>query len=215
MTTDLSHIDTIIFDLGGVLLNLSYQRTAQAFAALSGRADAQQLYTQAMQEPIFDQYEMGLIGDEAFRDGLRALLQTQADDQALDQAWNAMLLDLPAERIRFVDSLRASKRVLLLSNTNAIHIRAFEQIFAQTMQGEYAHIGQAFDQVYYSYQMADRKPHPSIFLSVCQEHGIDPARTLFIDDSEQHVLGARKAGLQAVHLTGGKTIFDLGLQQLL
>jgi putative hydrolase of the HAD superfamily len=88
--------------------------------------------------------------------------------------------------------------VLLLSNTNAIHVPAFTAIVAQ--ENGIKDFKGLFEGAYYSCEIGLRKPDATAFRHVLQLHDADPARTLFIDDSEQHVVGARSAGLHADHL---------------
>jgi putative hydrolase of the HAD superfamily len=196
----------IIFDLGGVLLNLSYTATADAFSRLCGY-DAAELYNKQKQLPLFSDFETGAIDEATFRQGLRELFKKDLPDSELDAAWNAMLLDLPKERLELVQRLGQQKRVFLLSNTNAIHKKAFEQAL-QKAHGLPA-LDELFERAYYSHLMDARKPNPEIYLRVCQENGLTPAETLFIDDSPQHVAGAKEAGLQAYHLIDGVEITEL------
>ncbi|MEH0154217.1 HAD family phosphatase [Limibacter armeniacum] len=204
----MKHIDNIIFDLGGVILNIRYQNSIEALSKLSGK-DVQTLYTQHHQTSLFDDYETGKTTSAQFRQGLRELLETDLSDNQIDQAWNAMLLDLPAERIHLIEQIRKDKRVFLLSNTNEIHKTEFCKTFDTVMGAEYGGIDNVFEKAYYSHEMGDRKPHPSIFQTVIEEQKLDPAKTLFIDDTVQHIEGAQKTGLQTIHLNNGTTILDI------
>lgn len=190
---------SIILDLGGVILNIDYHRTIRAFKAL-GMDDFEHHFTQLRQARLFDRYETGRISDAEFREGLRPHLHPDVTDTEIDDAWNAMLLDLPAARLDLLRELAQGRRLFLLSNTNGIHIRAFHAQLQRTHG--LADLSGFFERVYYSYRMGMRKPDPAIFRRVCDENGLDPSQTLFIDDSPQHVEGARAAGLGAVHLTG-------------
>jgi len=116
----------------------------------------------------------------------------------VDACWNAMLGRIPPERIALLQALRARYRLLLLSNTNAIHVPAFERIIAE--HNGIADFRALFDGAYYSCEIGLRKPDAEAFHHVLGRHGADPARTLFVDDSIQHVVGARAAGLRAEHL---------------
>jgi FMN phosphatase YigB (HAD superfamily) len=118
-----------------------------------------------------------------------------------------MLLDLPAERLALLRSLRASKRLFLLSNTNVIHVEAFEHE-ARSAHGV-SGLADFFEAAYYSCDVGMRKPEGRIFRMVLESNGLDPSETIFIDDSPQHIEGARLAGLNAYHLTGGETLPDL------
>jgi putative hydrolase of the HAD superfamily len=205
----MNHFPNIIFDLGGVIINLSYQATIEKFSRLCGR-DMTQAYSQAGQVSIFDDLETGRIGAEQFWDGLRDYFGTNASNEALADAWNAMLLDIPPARIQLLEQLKAQgKRTFLLSNTNGIHKPVFYKILEEATG--YASLEPLFEKCYLSHEVGDRKPNASIFMRVLEENGLDPAQTLFIEDSIQHIEGARKVGIQAYHLTPPQTILELNL----
>ncbi|MCS7018983.1 MAG: HAD family phosphatase [Cytophagales bacterium] len=193
----------IIFDLGGVLLNLDIARTIRAFSTLTGK-DFTQWYSQNKQKAFFTDFETGKITPDEFRQILRQELQAPLSDAEIDHCWNAMLLDLPIERLQLLEQLKSQKRIFLLSNTNAIHKAAFEKII-QTQHG-IASLSHFFEQDYYSHLLGMCKPHPEVFHYILETHGLEAKETLFIDDSIQHVEGAKKAGLQAIHLTGNTDI---------
>ena len=203
-----SDYKNIIFDFGGVILNLDYQHTINAFREL-GVEDFDQSYSQLNQTDLFDKFERGEVSPESFRNGLKIAFDKPVSDIEIDRAWNAMLLDLPTERLQVLDRLRLEKRVSLLSNTNEIHVQAFEAILKNAHGLE--NLNSFFDQVYYSCRTGMRKPEKRIFDLVINEQGYLPEETLFIDDSPQHIEGALKVGLSAYHLRAGKgeTIADL------
>ncbi|MCC6840925.1 MAG: HAD family phosphatase [Flavobacteriales bacterium] len=190
-------IDTLLLDLGGVLIDVDYMATAHAFGQLGFR-DFDTLYSKARQDHLFDGFETGAITPAEFRDRLRGLLGAALTDARIDACWNAMLGHIPAERIDLVERLKTRYQVLLLSNTNAIHVPAFEAIVAR--ENGIADFKSLFHGTYYSCAVGLRKPDAAAFHYVLERHGADPARTLFIDDSIQHVEGARNAGLHAEHL---------------
>lgn len=190
-------IDTLILDLGGVLIDVDYSGSARAFQTL-GFPDFEGLYTKAKQSDLFDRFETGELSPAGFRDAVRELLGNGLSDKDIDASWNAMLGSIPPERIALVQQLKERYPVLLLSNTNAIHVPAFQAIVAK--ENGIADFKGLFHGAYYSCELGMRKPNLDIFHHVIARHGIDRARTLFIDDSPQHVEGARKAGLQAEHL---------------
>jgi HAD superfamily hydrolase (TIGR01509 family) len=199
-------VKNIIFDLGGVLLNIDYQRVIKAFEAL-GFEHFDQWYSQKEQTTLFDLLETGEIGAQSFRDNLKKKLNKPVADEALDAAWNSILLDLPAERIALLQKVKQHYRCFLLSNTNEIHIAAFSEQFKKEFgAGTFEEL---FEKVYYSSVMGMRKPHVTTFLKVIEENGLVPSETLFIDDSYQHIEGAMKAGLQTFFLKKGSTIHEL------
>lgn len=190
-------IDTILLDLGGVLIDVDYHATTRAFGELGFR-DFETLYSKAKQGHVFDAFETGALSPTEFRDRLRQLLNAPITDAQIDHCWNAMLGTIPQERIDLVNRLKQQYRVLLFSNTNAIHVPAFEAIVAG-VNG--LHDFKAlFHGAYYSCGIGLRKPEAAAFDHVLSMHGADPVGTLFIDDSIQHVIGARAAGLNAEHL---------------
>lgn len=195
----------IIFDLGGVILNIDYHLTIRAFEQL-GMTDFGSHFTQMRQTELFDRLERGEADRDEFHAALRGRLRPGVTPEEMDRAWNAMLLDLPAERLHLLTRVSRTRRTFLLSNTNHIHVSAFEH---DLMRVHGTGLGPYFERVYYSCNMGMRKPEERIFLQVCTENGLEPSETLFIDDSPQHVEGARRAGLAAYHLTGGETIIDL------
>jgi len=190
-------IDTILLDLGGLLIDVDYHRTADAFNAL-GFDGFEAIYSKAQQDHLFDGFEIGALSPAEFRSRIRSLHGNGITDEQVYHCWNAMLGRIPPVRIDLVARLRQRYRVLLLSNTNAIHVPAFERIIAE--DNGISDFRALFDGAYYSCEMGLRKPDAEAFHHVLARHGVEPMRTLFIDDSIQHVVGAREAGLQAEHL---------------
>lgn len=206
---DRTTVKNIIFDLGGVILNIDYTLTLNAFSELRIKNPEAQ-FNQLKQTPLFDDYETGRIGSEEFRQGLRKYIPSQISDQELDKAWNAMLLDLPKERIILLERLGKEFRIFLLSNTNEIHILEFHRRLVEWFDmPDLSHI---FEQVHYSYEMGMRKPDPEIFEAVIEQNGLAASETLFIDDSPQHIEGAKSVGLQAHFLSSDQNIVDFFTQ---
>jgi putative hydrolase of the HAD superfamily len=190
-------IRNIIFDLGGVLLNIDYHAPVKALMDL-GAADISSHFTKLNQDPFFDQLDRGKIDESEFYEKLRAMVQLDLSDKDLLNAWNAILLDMPAKRLELVHSLKHKFRTFILSNTNALHVREFEKIIDRSHGIEKYQT--AFEKIYYSNEIHMRKPDPEIFRKVCSWNELNPKETLFIDDSAQHVKGAENAGLHAYHL---------------
>ena len=113
-------VSTLLFDLGGVILNIEYSLTIQAFERIGGQ-DFQLRYSKAAQSSLFDDFEIGAISKDEFRNGIRALLDVNVSGQKIDHAWNAMLRDLPNARVDLLKHLRSKYQLILFSNTNQIH----------------------------------------------------------------------------------------------
>ncbi|UZR95171.1 HAD family hydrolase [Chondrinema litorale] len=204
----MQNIKNVIFDLGGVILNLDFKKTFSAFEALSFK-DFTPIFNKVYQYEFVSLYETGKISSEEFRKNLREVLEIDVEDQVLDAAWNAMLLDFPLKNIQFLQEIGKRKRIFVLSNTNDIHKTAAEKILEKEHPG--ITWDKLFEKSYFSHIMQDRKPNISIFKQVLNENGLLASETLFIDDSIQHVEGAQKAGLHALHLKDGMSITELGI----
>lgn len=193
----MKQIKNILFDLGGVILNLDIGRTEAAFAALLGdwdehRTVSQQLY--GMQ--LFERFEVGAVTEAHFVETLQAHNPNPTTAGQVRLAWSAMLLDLPAERLALLRRLREQGyRLYLLSNTNSIHLADFYTI-VQRQHG--IDFDALFDKTYYSHLIALRKPGVDVYYHVLEDAGIEATETLFIDDNAANIEGAKSAGLQTV-----------------
>jgi putative hydrolase of the HAD superfamily len=188
----LKTINTIIFDFGGIILNIDHRLTEKAFAAL-GVPEFDKLYSQYLQTHLFNGLETGVIQPDEFRDEIRKIAGKDFSDLQIDTAWNAMLLDIPEQRIRLLEQLKPRYRTFLLSNTNIIHY--WEYTAGLHKKFGYADFSPLFEKAHFSFELGKRKPHPETFEYVMEKNGIDRQTALFIDDSPQHIQGAMKAGL--------------------
>lgn len=203
---ELQGIKNIIFDLGGVIINLSVEKTYQSFATLSGLM-LQEVKELVNQSAFFHEYEKGLISDMEFRNHLRGLLQMNVDDTQLDNAWNAMLLDIPIERIRLLERLKGQFNLYLLSNTNNIHLQSFnKQVFQLT---GFPSLDQYFHNAYYSHLIRMKKPDVEVYEYVLQNNNLHPQETIFLDDNPENLAGAKKAGIKTFHVQQPDQIFSL------
>lgn len=198
-TVDTTRLDAVIFDFGGVILNLDYPATDKALRALLGEA-GEVRYTKTHQGKIFDDFETGAIGSEEFYRGIREAAARDVSDDEINRAWNAMLLDVPPARFDYVKAVAARYRTFLFSNTNPLHKEAFDRTLEK-------HLGQGgfdrlFEKAYYSHSFGMRKPHPETYEAILAKNGLEASRTLMIDDNADNIRGAREAGLQVYHLTG-------------
>ena len=194
----LEDLDGVILDFGGVLYDIDYDAPPKAFARL-GDAEFASLYHQASQSEWFDQLEVGTLSRDVFYAHLMARCQEGTTLEEVHGAWCCILTGMPPARATLVEALGQKTRLFLLSNTNAIHAQVFEADLRATLPDAAVFWG-AFEAAHYSHDLGMKKPHPETFLHVCERHGLHPARTLFLDDSIQHVDGAHRAGLHAHHL---------------
>lgn len=193
----------LILDLGGVILDINYQFTIDAFNAI-GIPHAEKLYSQQSQIPLFDNLEKGLISEEEFFDDIRLMSGTQHDDETLRKCWNAILIGLPKENVETLQELKKKYRLFLLSNTNSIHETAYRKMIID-QYGSFI-FDDIFEKMYLSHRVHLRKPSVEIFEYVIGNSGLNKNETLFIDDSIQHVEGAKKAGIDSILMPPGKLL---------
>ncbi len=193
----------IIFDLGGVLLNLDYAATERAFAAL-GIPDFKERFSQLQQNNFFDDWETGHLSRADFIKGMQDAAATNLSELQITDAWNAMLLDFPLQRLQLLQQLRLYYDLFLLSNTNEIHEAAFNEKLMKTHG--FQTVALFFDRIYLSHRVGKRKPGKEIFLQILEENELLPEHTLFIDDSPQHIETAKSMGIQTIYLEKGMTI---------
>ncbi len=200
-------IKNIIFDLGGVFLNLDFARTHAAFRAL-GTHKFDNAWSPASQSALFETYEKGLMDTAAFRQGLRQHLHlVDASDAALDQAWNAMLLDIPQDRLDWLVRIGEQYRVFLLSNTNEMHLA---HIHSHAMPPQRRpRLADYFEHAYYSCDIHHRKPEAAAFTHVLQQQRLVPGETLFVDDLPINVQAARDLHIQARLMTPQMVLDDV------
>ena len=197
-------IENIIFDLGGVILNIDYQLTEDAFKSL-GLQDFSNMYTQAAQTGLFDNYEKGKCSTPYFINALLDFLPTNTSANKVVAAWNAMILDFPIQNLELLQKLKLKYRIFLLSNTNDIHLQAVNRALKKVSNEN--NLSRFFEKTYYSFEMGMRKPDAEIFNKVCVENHLEFDKTLFIDDTEKHILGAKEIGLKT-HLFAAGTALD-------
>ena len=193
----MNNLKAVIFDLGGVILNIDYTKTSEAFKQ-AGVLDIDTMYSQKSADLLFQNLETGMISEKDFFDSLRAHAPHLTDAEIIN-AWNAMLLDFRTETLDFIKTLRPKYKVYLLSNTNSIHLRQFYKIYEQLKRGH--SFEDLFDAVYFSHLIGLRKPDAAAYQYVLENDNLDAEECVFIDDSYQNIEGARTAGLQTFFLT--------------
>jgi FMN phosphatase YigB (HAD superfamily) len=199
-------IRNIIFDLGGVILNIDNAFTENAFISL-GVTDFHEIFGHGHAASFVKDYEIGRISDEEFIAELRKISGGSVSDRELLAAWNIMLLDFPPERIQLLNDLKQKYRLFLFSNTNSIHVVELKKRYRQTFNN--AELDDLFEKAYYSQILGMRKPDKESFEFIVNENGLDPASTLFVDDALINIQGANAAGLKGYFLEPRKTILDI------
>lgn len=198
-------IKNIIFDYGKVIINLDFDLTRIAFEK-EGVNNFNSMFTEFSHQPFFHLFDCGLISEEEFRMHLRTATGLNLTDSIIDSCWNAMLLDIPETRMKYVEGLQTSYNTFLLSNTNSIHLK----FISSYLQKEFgiSDISEKFKKTYYSCQVGMRKPDEKIFQLVMEENNLLPEETLFIDDSAVNIETADKLGMQVILLMENEIVED-------
>ena len=187
------NITTIIFDFGGVLINLDLDRCIKQFKAL-GVQNFEENLSNFGQKGFFLQFEKGEIAVPEFCENVRKLAALPLTDQQIIDAWCLFLVDIPDYKIELLLELKKKYRLLLLSNTNPLHIDI-------SAVNEFARFGlkveDVFDKCYYSYEMKMAKPDAEIFEALLTDAGVKPEECLFLDDGKKNIDQATKLGIQS------------------
>jgi glucose-1-phosphatase len=196
-------VNTIIFDLGGVIIDLAPVETAKAFAAKSG-ISVEDVYRAYAHHPEFIVYEKGGMDDQSFRNFIRKTFSSTATDQAIDHGWNAMLLGFPSAKQTLLENLKKKFKTIVLSNTNSIHIQFIEE---KMLQGQ--RLDSFFHHAYYSHQVNMRKPETEIYSHVLTTCGIQANQTVFLDDNLDNLKAAEQLGIHTIHISHPDQVNDL------
>lgn len=204
-------IENIIFDFGGVLLDLYPERTFDSLSNLIGINFGQDMMPDKLMD-VFIEYEIGLSRDEKILWNIQNLAgNKKPTPREIIDAWNAMLGGWQQSKLDLLLKANAYFDIYLLSNTNHMHL---DWVYRDLKMN---HGIEDFDQrffkkTYYSHLIGMRKPNADIFEYVINESNLLPAETLFIDDNYENVVAAQTVGLNAIHHARNSSldyIFDL------
>jgi len=206
MQIDLTNIKNIIFDLGKVLLNLDFNASILAFQKLGLKNDVLD-GKQAYSDPVFYELEVGKVSPKEFCNRVRKVINnTGATDLQIEDAWFAMILDIPANRVKVVQELSKNYNVYLFSNTNQIHIERLHRAFKAEHGIDFPSL---FVKDFYSHEIHERKPDLSSYQKVIELFGINPEESIFIDDLEKNIIGAQQSGLKTYWLKDGMELTEV------
>ena len=195
-------VTTLIFDFGGVLINLDLPLCIRKLKSI-GAQDVEKYLSNFGQSGFFLSWEKGEIGLREFRDNIRAISSGQPSDDEIDAAWMAFLQDIPAEKIELLKQLRSRYRILMLSNTNPLHI---EQSARTAFEAHGTSMNELFDKCYLSYEIGLTKPGREIFEYLLNDAGVEAGECLFIDDGQKNIDRANSMGFQTRHVQQGESL---------
>jgi putative hydrolase of the HAD superfamily len=195
----MKNIKNIILDYGNVIFLIDFKRTQHTFTEL-GIENVERFFAHTGHDPLFDEFEKGNISSAEFRDGIRKITGIKSlTDEEIDGAWNTLLIGVPPVNHEILLELKKRYRTFLLSNNNEIHYKWIINYLKSEYQVDSNSV--FFEKDYYSHLMGMRKPDADIFEFVLRENNLDPAETLFIDDSPQHLKTAEQLGFQTFLMT--------------
>ncbi|MEN8155822.1 MAG: HAD family phosphatase [Bacteroidota bacterium] len=204
--TEQKQIRNILFDLGGVILDIDIQATLKCYYELGFPRELLN-YPQNIDTDIFYNYQVGKTGTREFRDDLRRFSGVDASDRELDDAWNAMIIRIPEERTRLIGRLQEHYNLYMLSNTSPLHVTVFEKMYQDTA-GIPMH--EVFKKIYYSHEIRRHKPDHGAWKYVIDDAGIVPEETLFLDDTMHNIKASQELGFQAIHIHERTSLTELG-----
>ncbi|MEO6288407.1 MAG: HAD family phosphatase [Ginsengibacter sp.] len=204
----MQNIEAIIFDLGGVILDIDYNLTQKAFEN-EGVKNFDEMYSQVKADKLFSNLETGHVSEQDFYKEFNNCTGLNFSNAQICNAWNAMLLSFRENSLLFLDQIKLKYKIFLLSNTNQIRYDLFNKIYNEKIRNKA--FDDFFDKAYYSFEIGLRKPDAACYELVLESNSLNPGNTLFIDDSEQNIVAANNLGIQTIWLKPGLRIENLGL----
>lgn len=195
----MKRIKNLVFDLGGVIMNLDVPKTIKEFEVLGIKNIVNETghhYT----ESIFYDLEIGKVSEDEFLEKLKSLSSLNPTISQIRDAWNAMILDMPRERIEILIDLKKRYNIFLLSNTNSIHQLKF---LTEVNEANDFIFNELFQKAYYSHEIGIRKPNVESFEFVLNDSNLNPSETLFLDDSLQNIDSAKSVGMEGCLILNG------------
>ena len=196
------NIKNIVFDLGGVLVDLDFKNAINGLQQ-AGFANVKEQLQAFDQDGIFQKFELGEINADEFRTAIRENSTVTLTDEEVDTLWNSMLLEVPRKKLELILELRGKYMVYLLSNTNSIH---WDYVCNNAFNYRGFRVNDYFEETFLSFEMHLAKPDKAIFVKVLHEANLLPEETLFIDDSEANCKAAEELGIHAHHYHIGEDL---------
>lgn len=198
-------IKNLLFDLGGVIMDIRRKNCVKAFERL-GMADADSLLGEYSQAGVFAGIENGSLTPQQFHDEIRRIIGRPVTDAEIDTAFQKFLIGIPPRRLEELRQLHERFNLYMLSNTNPI---MWAGEISRNFRQQGHDVNFYFDGIARSYEVGAMKPDPRIFQWVIDRFGIRPDETVFFDDSQTNVEAARALGFHAILVTPGSEFSDL------
>ena len=189
------NIKNIVFDLGGVLIDLDFKSAINGLQK-AGFTNVKEQLQAFDQNGIFQKFELGEISADEFRASIRENSNVSLTDEEVDSLWNLMLLEIPREKLELILDLRSKYMVYLLSNTNSIH---WDYVCKNAFNYRGFRVNDYFEKTFLSFEMHLAKPDKAIFEKMLEDANLLAEETFFIDDSEANCKAAAEVGIHAHH----------------
>ena len=193
----------IIFDMGGVLIDLDMEGCKRAFVEKLGFNEIHNILDACHQKGIIGELEEGLVGADEFRSYVLERSNPGVLPHQVDEAFWNILLSIAPEKISLLKRLASKYDLYMLSNNNPVCLPRAEAMFEESGFPMYEN----FKKCYMSYQMKALKPSEKFYKAVVEDIALPAGDMIFVDDSQKNVDGAISAGLPAVYYEPGT---DLG-----
>ena len=199
-------IKNIIFDLGGVILdideNVVYKELEKMGIDISELAHSKEFME------ILSKFDTGIYTAATFRKKTKQFIgQEKMTDEKFDSIWNAMLLDIPRERIEAIEKVKKHYKIFLMSNTNVIHY----DLYVRDLQLRFGYneFDELFNKSYFSFAEHLEKPDPRFFELILDHEHLLPEETLFIDDTAENIEAAKSLGINTYHISREELVRNL------
>jgi putative hydrolase of the HAD superfamily len=189
----------LLFDLGGVIMALDWERVFESWARASGTSAAALRARYSFDAP-YERHERGEIDEREYYRSLRASLGIDIGDEAWAEGWGAVFAGEITPAVELIAQVKDRIPVYAFSNSNVAHQRMWSEKFARAL----GH----FRKVFVSSSLGARKPERRAFEMIGREIGVPLEDILFFDDTVENVEGARAAGLRTVHVKGPQDVRD-------
>jgi putative hydrolase of the HAD superfamily len=199
-------IKNIIFDLGGVILDIDESIVYKELEKM-GISTSELAHSKEFME-IMSKFDTGIYTAPTFRKKTKALLGLEKmTDQKFDSIWNAMLLDIPRERIEAIEQVKKHYKIFLMSNSNVIHY----DLYVRDMQLRFGYneFDKLFNKSYFSFAEHLEKPDPRFFELILDHEHLLPEETLFIDDTAKNIAAAKELGIRTYHIRRDELVRNL------
>jgi glucose-1-phosphatase len=185
-------IQALLFDLGGVIIQIDWNRVFQQWARCSPLS-AREMGDRFQMDTAYEQHERGQLSASQYFSYLRNVVEFKGSDESFLKSWNAVFVREVKDVVDLLPCLKSKVPIYLLTNSNPTH-EAF-------WRDAYSHTINLFTDTFVSSTLGHRKPDQAAFDAVARKTGVALRSILFFDDTIENVEGAKAAGLRAVHVT--------------